>query len=127
MKTKKYLPTVVIILICCISIICFSGSIQSSQKTYEVQPNLTIPEYKTDITRVVDAYERLMDRYMDLTERNLTGIDSDLDTINTKLDSIDTKLTELAAKTARIEKKLGIDTNTTIQTTDEKSKTEDRK
>jgi hypothetical protein len=127
MKMKKYLPTIVIILICCISIICFSGSIQSSQRTYEVQPNLTIPEYKTDIDRVVDAYERGLDRYMDLTERNLTGMGSDLETIITKLDSIDAKLTELAAKTARIEKTLGIEVNTTIQTTDAKSKTEGRK
>lgn len=99
---------------------CFSGSIQSSQKTYEVQPNLTIPEYKTDIVRVVDAYERLMDRYMDLTERNLTGIGSDLETVIMKLDSIDAKLNELAAKTARIEKTLGIEANTITQTTNEK-------
>jgi len=127
MKTKKNLLAVVMILICCISIICFSGSIQSNQRTYEVKPNLTIPEYKTEIVRVVDAYERLMDRYMDLTERNLTEMGSDLETIITKLDSIDAKLTELAAKTARIEETLGIEANITIQPASDKSKIEGRK
>ena len=111
MKTKMNLLVVAVVLICCVSVICFSGSIQSSQSTYEVQPNLTIPEYKTDTTRVIDAYERLMDRYMDMTERNIIGVDGDIQTIIARLDSIDAKLTELNTRAARIEKSIGIETN----------------
>jgi hypothetical protein len=114
MKSKMSLLAVAVTLICCVSIIWFSGSIQGSQRTYEVQPNLTIPEYKTDIVRVIDAYERLMDRYIDMTERNLTGVDGDLQTVIMKMDSIDNKLTELNTRTARIEKALGIDTTQNI-------------
>ena len=117
MKTKMNLFIAAVVLICCVSVICLSGSIQSSQSTYEVQPNLTIPEYKTDTTRVIDAYERLMDRYMDMTERNLIGVDGDIQTIITKLESIEAKLTELNTRTERIEKSLGIETNQTESST----------
>lgn len=136
MKTKKKLLAVTMVLICCVSVIWFSGSILGYQRTYEVQPNLSIPEYKTDIVRVIDAYERLMERYMDLTEQNLSGIGTDLQTVIMKLDTIDAKLMELSVRTARIEKVLGIETNknpvevnTTIQQSNsgDKSRIEDRK
>jgi Na+/phosphate symporter len=87
----------------------FSASIQGSQKTYEIHPNVNLPEYSTDINRIVNAYERLMERYMSLTEKNLTNIETDLKNTAEKLDSIETKLTELSARTARIEQALGIE------------------
>ena len=109
MRTNRNLLAVVAGLAVCMIVVWLSTSIQGGQKTYELQPQLTIPEYKTDIVRVIDAYERLMERYMDLTERNLTTVGTDLRSVVIKLDSIDGRLTEVSARIARIEKALGIE------------------
>ena len=84
-------------------------SIQGSQRTYEVQPQITLSGYRTDAIRALDAYERLMERYMDLVEKNLKDIDTDVKKTATQIDSIDMKLKELCERTARIEKALGIE------------------
>jgi len=86
-----------------------SGAIQGSPKTYEVRPYITVPEYRTDAARAIDAYERLMQRYMDITEKNLLQIDTNVSYTLMQLDSIDDKLSQLCARVARIEKALGIE------------------
>ncbi len=106
MKTRNLL-TVATGLVVCMLVVWFSKSIQGSPKTYEVHPEINIPEYRADAVRAIDAYERLMDRYMGLTERNLGRIETNLGTVVRKLDSIDRKLTELSARMSRIEKTLG--------------------
>ncbi len=107
MKTRKLLVVATGIAVCVI-IIWSSKSIQGSPKTYEVHPQINLPEYGTDALSVMDAYERLMDRYMGLTERNLVRVERDLGTVIRKLDSIDRKLTDLAARMSRVEKVLEI-------------------
>lgn len=102
MRAKKRLLAVTGAILCCVVGVWFSASIQGGQKTYELEPRLTIPEYKTDVVRIMDAYERLMERYMDLTEGNLSMIGMDLRTVGARLDSIDARL-------MRIEKALGIE------------------
>ena len=109
MRTNKNLLAVAAAVVCCAIVIWFSTSIRGSQKTYEVQPHITIPEYRTDAARAIDAYERLMERYMDLTEMNLFRVGTDVQCVVKKLDSIDYKLTELCARIVRIEKALGIE------------------
>jgi Na+/phosphate symporter len=109
MKTDRIFVAIVVFIVCCVMVVWFSTSIQGSQRTYEIHPNVDIPEYSTDINRIVNAYERLMERYMNLTEKNLTNIEMDLNDTAVKLDSIENKLTELSARTARIEKALGIE------------------
>ncbi|MFQ6036318.1 MAG: hypothetical protein ACE5NM_10825 [Sedimentisphaerales bacterium] len=97
---------------CCLAglwLLSTTGGTQGSQKTYEVQPYITVPEYRTDAARAIDAYERLMERYMDLTEKNLFIVGTDIREVTKKLDSIDDKLTQLSATIARIEKALGIE------------------
>jgi len=96
-------------LVCCVVLVWLSTSIQGGERTYEVRPQITLPEYRTDTARAIAAYERLMDRYMGLTERNLAGIGTGLKGVVKKLDSIDAKLTELSTRMARIEKALGIE------------------
>lgn len=109
MKTKenKKLLAVGIILIVCLIVIWLAGSIQGGEKRYEVRPEITLPEYRTDTARAIDAYERLMERFMSLAERNLTGINTEIKGITKKLVLIDCKLSELSAGLARIEKALG--------------------
>ncbi len=108
MKTNRNILAVFVVIIACSVVVWLSATIQGSQKTYEIQPRLTIPEYKTDLARVMDAYERLMERYMDLTERNQSIVGTDLKYVVTTLDSIDGRLTEFSARIARIETALGI-------------------
>jgi hypothetical protein len=109
MKTSKSLLGVVVVIVCGAVVVWFSASIQGSQKTYNLQPDLTIPEYKTDTAHVMEAYERLMDRYMDLTGSHLTTVGMDLRNIVARLDSIDARLTELSTRLARIERAVGIE------------------
>lgn len=101
--------TVGVILIACLIVVWLAGSIQGSRKNYEVRPEITLPEYRTDTARAIDAYERMMDRFIDLTGRNLTGINTDVKDIAKKLVLMDCKLTELSTRMARIEKALGIE------------------
>ena len=84
-------------------------SITGGQRTYQVRPEIELPDYRTDNARMIEAYERLMDRYMGLVEKNLGIIDSDIKNTAQALDSINKKLDELSARTARIEKALGIE------------------
>ncbi|MBW8039357.1 MAG: hypothetical protein FVQ85_05105 [Planctomycetes bacterium] len=109
MKTKQHkgiLAVGVVVLVCLLAVF-FSTSIQGKEKIYELRPQITLPEYRTDAARAIGAYERLMERYMGLTERNLAGIHTEVKDIAKKLISIDYKLTELSARMARIEKALG--------------------
>ena len=109
MKTNRNILAVFAVIIACSALLWLSKSIQGSQKTYEIQPHLNMPEYKTDLARVMDAYERLMERYLDLTERNQSMVGADLKYVVTTLDSIDGRLAEFSARIARIETALGID------------------
>jgi len=109
MRTSRNLWAIVAVIACCLAGLWLSTSIQGSQKTYEVKPYITVPEYRTDAARAIDAYERLMERYMDLTEKNLFIVGTDIREVVKKLDSIDDKLTHLSATIARIEKALGIE------------------
>jgi len=108
MRARKSLLVVAAVFVCCTAV-WFSVSLYGGQKTYEVESQITVPEYRTDAARAIDAYERLMERYMDLTEGNLTRIGVDLKGVVERLDSINSKLTELSTRIARIEKKLGIE------------------
>ena len=109
MRTNKRLFAIGVGLVSCVFLVWLSTSIMGGEKTYEVQPQITIPEYRTDAARAMDAYERLMERYMDLTEGNLLRIGSDIQAVVRKLDSINARLTELSARIARIEGALGLE------------------
>lgn len=109
MKRNKTLWAGVAVIICVVIAIVFSGSIQGGQNTYEVRSNLSIPEYKTDTVRAIEAYERLMDRYMDLTGTHLTTVGMDLRNMVTRLDSIDARLTQLDSRLMKIEQALAAD------------------
>lgn len=109
MRTNKYLLVVAAGLTAWLIVVWLSTSIQGVGKTYELRPEITLPEYKTDTARVIDAYERMMARFMSLAERNLAGINTDVRDIARKLDSIDRKLTVLSTRMTRIEKALGIE------------------
>lgn len=109
MKSKRrfyiVLATVVLIMV----VFWLSTSIGQSRRRYEVEAQVySTPEYRTDTTRAIEAYERVMERYMDVTERNFTEVSGDIRTVVAMLDAIDTKLTRLDMRLERIERHLGI-------------------
>jgi len=108
MKTSKNLLVIVTCIIAFSAVALYSPSIQGSEKSYEIQPQVTIPEYRSDAARAIDAYERLMERYLDLTERNFFEIGANVRIAAKRLDSIDNKLNELSVRMTEIEKALGI-------------------
>jgi len=108
MRVNKNFLALAAVVVCCIIIVWFSTSIQGVSKTYEVEPEITLPEYKTDAARAIDAYERLMERYMDLTGKNLFMVAGDVKDAAKRLESIEHKLTELCTRIAGIEKTLDI-------------------
>ncbi|MCD6394999.1 MAG: hypothetical protein J7M40_16035 [Planctomycetes bacterium] len=77
--------------------------------SYEIRPRITVPAYRTDTARAIDAYERMLERLIKLTGKNLTDIDTEVKGIARTLHSVDSKLTELTGRMARIEKTLGIE------------------
>ena len=109
MITNKNLLAAAAVVVCCIIVIWFSTTTQGGRKTYEIQPRISLPEYKTDTVHAIDAYERLMQRYMNMTEKSSTRIDRDLKEVIKKLDSINDKLTKLSFRITRIEKTFGIE------------------
>jgi hypothetical protein len=109
MKTNRNTLAILTAITVCSVLVWLSVSIEGSQKTYEIHPNIAMPAYKTDLDRITDAYERLMERYMDLTERNLSAFGTNLNYVVTKLDSIDGQLIDMSARIARIETALGIE------------------
>ena len=109
MRTNKHLLTATIIIILSIIFLFAFTSIQGSSRTYEVKPQINIPEYRSDSNQVIDAYERLMERYMDLVEKSIADISNDYENTNKRLDSIDEKLTNLSTRILKIENALGIE------------------
>jgi len=107
-KENKNLLLVGAVIIVCLIVIGFSSSIQGGEKSYKIKPEITLPEYRTDTARAIDAYERVMDRFINMTEKNLTSINTDVKNIAKKLVLIDCKLTDISTRMAKIEKALGI-------------------
>lgn len=113
MGRYKNIVAVSIILIVCFIGIAVSNPTHGGDRKYEIEPEITLPEYQNDLGRVISAYERMMDRLMYMTERNFNSISFDVKDVSNKLVSIDSKLTELSARIAKIEKALGIEQSET--------------
>ncbi|MCX5634531.1 MAG: hypothetical protein NTW55_01625 [Planctomycetota bacterium] len=109
MLTNRNLLIVAAVVICSVLSVWFSTSIQGESKTYEIQPQIAVPEYRTDAARAIDAYERMMELYIGLADGNLGKINSNVQDILRKMESIDSKLTDLSSRIGRIEKSLAIE------------------
>ncbi len=71
-----------------------------SEKSREY--DITVPEYKSDTVRMIEAYERLSDQYLTLVQRHLLGMDSTDQAILRKLESLEKKLDEVSQKIDRL-------------------------
>lgn len=75
----------------------------ATSETYKVRPEVTvgIEPYKSDVVRIVDAYEKLMDRYISIVDQDMNRAVGTLERLETKMDMIDARL-------ERIERAMGI-------------------
>jgi len=64
--------------------------------------DITVPAYKSDTVRMIEAYERLSDQYLTLVQQHLLGMDSTEQAILKKLDSLEKKLEEVSQKIDRL-------------------------
>jgi hypothetical protein len=109
MGSNRKLWSVVATVALSVVVVWFSTSWGQGRGTYQTETRVyTTPEYQTDTTRAINAYEKVMQRYMDMTERNFGSISTDMKAVATKLDAIDAKLAAFDARLARIEKHLGM-------------------
>jgi hypothetical protein len=109
MKTPKgALKAAVVVLCLCGGIVWVGSRTDAADKVYEIRPEATLGAYRSDSTRMMDAYERLMDRYMSLVEGNLSNMGTDVGEVIKKLNSIERKIDNLGTRIGRIEKALNI-------------------
>lgn len=108
MKTRNLLIGGIVFAVCFVFIWSVT-SIEGSNDTYEIEPEITLPEYRSDTARAIDAYERMMNRYIDLMRDQMNKFNVEVRDVSKKLDNIDKKLTELCIRVERIEEALGIE------------------
>jgi len=106
-KIKSYGVGVLFIIFIGI-LIWFTGSLSGSQD-YDVKPEISIPEYRSDAARAIDAYEKVMNRYMDLSESNFKNIGLDNRKTFEKLLEIQTDIARIDIRLERIEKVMGLE------------------
>lgn len=108
---NQYKPLLILGVILAISLLlqAFSSSAEGSENRYEVRPEITLPEYRTDIARILDAYERLMDRYMSINEEKLSNLQTEIGQISAKVEQMSREISDVSEQLETIQKKLGIE------------------
>lgn len=109
MRSNKRTYAAIAAVVIGIVVLALSTSVGQNRRNYDVEAQVyTTPEYRTDASRAIDAYERVMERYMDATEQGFAGIGTDLSAVAARLESIDAALAKLDERLERIERHLGI-------------------
>lgn len=109
MKPNRQTCVAVTAIVFAVVVLALSTSVGQNQRNYEVETRVySTPEYRTDATRAIEAYERVMERYMDATQQNFAGVAADIGAVAARLESIDARLARLDTRLERIERHLGI-------------------
>jgi len=117
-STRRYTLIAAVVLLVTV-VLWLSTALGQTRKRYEIETQVyATPEYRTDATRAIDAYERVMERYMDSSERNFVGLAADLRAIAIQLNALDAKLTKLDTRMDRIERHLGVVPQPAVSTSD---------
>lgn len=108
MNRNKILLVLGLAVSLCAAVIAVSDSKHEKRENrYELENEISLPEYKSNIDKMIDAYERMVDRLLYATSSG-TKFNSDVNSIYKKLSDIDNKLTVITARLGTIEKKLEI-------------------
>ncbi|MEJ5260861.1 MAG: hypothetical protein WHS88_11805 [Anaerohalosphaeraceae bacterium] len=74
------------------------AAVSERSREYEI----SVPPYKSDLVRMIEAYERLSDQYLALVQQHLLKMDADNQALLKKLDALEKKLDELNRKIERL-------------------------
>jgi len=74
------------------------AAVSEKSREYEI----SVPPYKSDMVRMIEAYERLSDQYLALVQQHLLKMDADNQAVLKKLESLEKKLDELNRKIDRL-------------------------
>ncbi len=96
MKRNKNLLFTAAAVICTI-IIGYLGSSFAVEKTYEINTEYSLSDYRTDTARAIDAYQQMINRLLDSNEKNNVLMIS-------KLDALHKDIQVLSGKIERLEK-----------------------
>lgn len=96
-------------LVICMAAGFFSATLFGGQKRYEIRPEITLPEYKTEMDRVIDVYERMIDDYMKVMNDNMAEIRRELINVSKTLNTMDDTMSELSHQLETIQGRLGIE------------------
>jgi GTPase Era involved in 16S rRNA processing len=91
MKRAKSLLLLIVIIACGL-IASYISSTYAEDKTYEVYTEYSLPEYRTDTARAIDAYQQMINRLLDTNERNNAVIIAKLDAIQKDLQLLSTRI-----------------------------------
>jgi len=117
-STRRYTLIAIAVLLVTV-VLWLSSAPGQTHKRYEIETQVyATPEYRTDATRAIDAYERVMERYMDSSERSFVALAGDLKAISVQLSALDAKLTRLDTRMERIERHLGVVPQPAVSTSD---------
>ena len=105
-KATGYLASFLLI---CMAAGFFSSTLFGRERRYEIRPEITLPEYKSDMDRVIDAYEKVIDDYICLVDDNLLKMQRELTNISVKLDSMGCEMSDLSNQLETIQRKFGIE------------------
>lgn len=94
MKRTKSLLLVTVIVACGL-IVSFISSTYAVEKTYEVNTGYSLPEYRTDTARAIDAYQQMVNRLLDAGERNNAIVIAKLDAIQRQLQSLSVRIEKI--------------------------------
>jgi hypothetical protein len=108
MSKNKILFVLGVAIAVCATVIAVTNSTHERREgRYEIENEISLPEYKNNIDKMIDAYERMVDRLLYATSSGIK-FNADANAIYKKLSDIDNKLTVITAKLENIEKTLGI-------------------
>ncbi len=111
MTKNKILFVLGVAIAACATVIAVTNSTHDRrddrESRYEIENEISLPEYKSNLDKMIDAYERMVDKLLYATSSG-TKFNSDANAIYKKLSEIDSKLTLITAKLEKIEKTLGI-------------------
>ncbi|HOK66940.1 MAG TPA: hypothetical protein PK054_05580 [Anaerohalosphaeraceae bacterium] len=94
-NTKSFF--LLLVLFGTIGLISFAAVSEKSRE-YEI----SVPPYKSDMVRMIEAYERLSDQYLVLVQQHLLKMDADNQAVLKKLEALEKKLDELNRKIDRL-------------------------
>ena len=96
------------LLVICMAAGFFSATLFGGQKRYEIRPEITLPEYKTEMDRVIEVYERMIDDHIKVMNDTMAELRGELKNVSKTLNTMEDSMSELSHQLETIQGRLGI-------------------